>query len=244
MTYKRKTILNIPVDIAHPEEFILGIENDLYTENVKTIFAVNPEKIMSAQRDRELFLALKESDFLIPDGIGVVYSIRLIYGDRIPRVTGIGLMEHLLDLAMKNKYRVFLFGARPLIKKKALASILSRYPSLNIIGFQNGYIPEEEYELLVKNINASGVDILFVGLGSPKQEKWIHRYKKSLKVKLCMGIGGSLDVIAGAKPGAPPWIQNIGLEWLYRLIREPSRFKRQMVLPRFAFRVLKKKYLN
>lgn len=241
MSNNRKTILGVPIDTYQQEELILKIEKNFCSANVKTIFAVNPEKIMRAQRDEELFSALKEADFLVPDGIGTVIGLRLIYGERISRLTGIGLMRRLLDLADKKKYKVFIFGSKHNVNKIASSNIQNRHPCLDLVGTQHGYLPKEENEVLIEKINSSGTDILFVGLGSPKQEKWIYRYKKFLKVKICMGIGGSLDVIAKIIPGAPLWLQNIGLEWLYRLMKEPSRFKRQMVLPRFTFEVLKEK---
>jgi len=241
MSNNRKTILGVPLDTYQQEEFLLKIEKDFRSANVKTIFAVNPEKIMRAQRDPELFSALEKADFLVPDGIGTVIGLRLIYGEIIARSTGIGLMRRLLDLADKKKYKVFIFGSKPWTNTIAKGNILKRFPSLNLVGTQHGYLPKEEDEVLIEKINSLGTDILFVGLGSPKQEKWIHRYKKFLRVKICMGIGGSLDVIAKIIPRAPIWLQNIGLEWLYRLMREPSRFKRQKVLPRFAFEVLKEK---
>jgi N-acetylglucosaminyldiphosphoundecaprenol N-acetyl-beta-D-mannosaminyltransferase len=118
---------------------------------------------------------------------------------------------------------------------------MEAYPSLNIAGVQHGYISEEEYRLLVDRINSSKADILFVGLGSPRQEKWIHHHQKNLKVKVCMGVGGSLDVIAGRASRAPLAFQTLGLEWLYRLIKEPARFKRQLALPKFAWEVLKER---
>lgn len=243
MSSNRKTILSVPVDTHQYEELFLKIEKDFHSGNVKIIFAVNPEKIMRAKRDPELFSALKEADFLIPDGIGTAIGLRLIYGERVSRTTGIGVMRHLLDLADRKKYKVFIFGSKLNVNEVASSNIQSSYPSLDIAGTQHGYLSKEEDEVLVRRINSLGVDILFVGLGSPKQEKWIHRYKKFLKVKIIIGIGGSLEVLAGIIPAAPLWLQNIGLEWLYRLIREPSRFKRQMVLPWFAFEVLKEKII-
>lgn len=241
MNNNRKTILTVPVDIHQPDEFFLKIEKAFKSSGVRTIFAINPEKIMRAQRDPGLFAALKDADFLIPDGIGTAIGLRLINGERISRTSGIGLMRRILDLADRKKYKIFIFGSRHYVNKIASLNIQNRYPSLNLVGTQHGYLSKEEYEMLVEKINTSGTDILFVGLGSPKQEKWIHRYKKFLKVKTCMGIGGSLDVIARIVPAAPVWLQNIGLEWLYRLMKEPSRFKRQIVLPRFAFEILKEK---
>ena len=199
---------------------------------------------MRAQRDQELFSALKEADFLIPDGIGVTIGLWLIYGEKTSRTTGIGIMKGLLDLAAKKKYRVFVFGSTPEVNSRVSSEILKRYPSLCLVGAQHGYIPDEDHKALVEKINALKTDLLFVGLGSPKQEKWIYRYKEHLKAKICMGVGGSLDVIAAKIPRAPIFFQDAGLEWLYRLIREPRRLKRQMILPKFVLQILKEKLLS
>jgi len=241
MSNNRKKILGIPVDTYLMDEFVSEIERRLCSSGLNTIFAVNAEKIMGARKDPELLMAIKEANFLIPDGIGTVVGLRLIHQKRVNRTTGIMLMERLVDLAAKEEFKVFIFGARPEVNRLATENILIRYPSIKIVGAQHGYISNKEYRPLLNRINSLKTDILFVGLGSPKQEKWIHNNKKSLKVKICMGIGGCLDVIAGRASRAPLMFQTLGLEWLYRLIKEPARFKRQIVLPKFVLEVLKEK---
>jgi len=239
MSRNRKVILNVPVDTYSSEELMNKIKSELDSSSVKTIFSVNPEKIIKAQENHNLFLALKESDYLIPDGVGTTIGIRIIYGDKIQRTTGILLMQSLLSLSEKRRLKIFIFGSRDPINKMALENILEKYPQLNIVGAQHGYVDEDEYEDLIKQINSLETDILFVGLGSPKQEEWIHKYKKNLKVKICLGIGGSLDVMAGRIRRAPKSVQRFGLEWLYRLIKEPTRLKRQMYLARYVISLLK-----
>jgi len=241
MENKRRIILDVPVDTYKLDEFVSKIEEALSSTGVKTIIAVNPEKVMRARKNLRLLSALRDADFLIPDGIGIVTALKLLYGVTVSRMPGIMLMEHLLGLADGKKYKIFIFGSSREVNRTASSDILKRYPSLELAGTQHGYVSNEEYGEVVEKINLSGADILFVGLGSPKQEEWIHRYKNVLKVKVCMGIGGSLDVIAGRVPRASRLFQGLGLEWLYRLMREPSRFKRQSVLPGFALAVLKEK---
>jgi N-acetylglucosaminyldiphosphoundecaprenol N-acetyl-beta-D-mannosaminyltransferase len=242
METNRKTILGIPLDLCQPEEFYSKIEAHLERGGLKTVFAVNAEKIMRAQKDRDLLVALQESDFLIPDGIGAVVAVRLIYHNRISRTPGIALMERLLGLSARRGYKVFILGAQPDVNDEACKNILESFPGLGLVGAQHGYLSEQEYESLVDKINGSGADILFVALGSPKQEKWVYRNKTLLKTKICLGIGGSLDVFAGRIPRAPALVQRLGLEWLFRVLREPSRLKRAMVLPRFALAVLRTKF--
>ncbi len=244
MSSHRKNLLGVPVDLWPPEELISRIEQSIQDKTPRTIFAVNPEKIMFSRKDPELLSALKEANFLIPDGIGVILGLKLIYGRtaaRIVRITGIKLMRSLLDCADRQKRTVFLFGGAPEVNKRAAVTISSRYPGLVLAGREHGYISEDRYHALVQKINSLDVDILFVGLGSPKQEKWIHRHKGLLKAKICLGVGGSFDVMAGKASWAPKWIQRAGLEWLYRLFREPQRVKRQLALPQFALELIKAK---
>ena len=239
MRAERKTILGVPVDALQPEEFLEAIEAGLEDSHTKTILAVNAEKIMFARKDKELFEILNDSDVLIPDGFGPVVGLNFIHGVKLTRTTGIGLMEKLLDLSAEKKFRVFIYGAKPDINKMAVGKIKAEYPALNIVGAQHGYLSEEEMDGLIRHINVSNTDILFVGLGSPLQEKWIHRHKDSLKVKYCMGVGGSLDVFAGNVSLAPAWISNLYLEWAYRLVKQPSRIQRQKVIPLFILKMLK-----
>jgi len=244
MHNNRKTILGVPVDSFQPDEFIIEVEQGLQNSGVRTIFAVNAEKIMFARKDPELFSILKESDFLIPDGFGPVVGLKLIHGKKVFRTTGVGLMGNLLDLAERKGAKVFIYSAKPSVIKTAAENIARKHPSINLVGTQHGYIPQEEFGKLIKRINSLKTDILFVGLGSPKQEKWIYQHKKSLNVKFCMGVGGSLDVIAGKVPPAPAWISSIYLEWIYRLVKDTSRFKRQKVVPIFILRMLKEALLS
>jgi len=244
MDHNRKTLLQVPVDGYQIADFMSKIEESFSNPRVATIFAINPEKIMRALRDPELLSALKEADFLIPDGIGTTVGIWLIHGERIARTTGVDLMGRLLDLAEKKEYNVFLFGSAPEVIDRASTKIVRAHPALHLVGVQHGYLQKNKHEALIKKINELNTDLLFVGLGSPKQEKWIQRYKKVLQVKMCMAIGGSLDVLAGRNPRAPISYQYLGLEWLYRLISQPQRFKRQLVLPKFIFEILREKLLS
>ncbi len=245
MSTQKKNLLGVPVDLYPLEELVSRIVQSIQNYHTpRTVFAVNPEKIMFSRKDPELLAALKEADFLIPDGIGVILGLKFIYGrtaGRVVRVTGIRLMRSLLDSADRLKRKVFLFGGAPEVNKQAAVTISSRYPGLVLAGHEHGYISEDQSGALVQKINSLDVDILFVGLGSPKQEKWIHRHKDLLKAKICLGVGGSFDVMAGKASWAPKWIQRAGLEWLYRLFREPQRVKRQLALPEFALELIKAK---
>jgi len=246
MKSDRFKVLGVPVDANYSiRELLQELDKVINSKNsgTKTVFCVNPEKIMLARKDTSLMATLADSDFLIPDGVGVVFAIRALHKRMIFRITGIDLMKVLLNEAQRKGYRIFIFGAKSAVLSKAVIEIKKRYPSLIIVGSSHGYVQENRYASLVNEINSLKADILFVGLGSPKQENWIHDHKDALNVKLCMGIGGSLDVISGYIPRAPYFLRAMGMEWLYRLIKEPNRIRRQILLPYFFFELLKAKLM-
>ena len=238
MENNRKRILGVPVDTFQPDEFIAQIKKGLKNPDTRTIFAVNAEKIMFARKDPEIFNILQESDFLLPDGFGPVVGLKLTHGKKVERSTGVGLMFKFLEIAEREKAKVFIYGARPEVLKSAEKNIIKRYPLIDLVGTNHGYVSPEDYKELIERINNLKTDILFVGLGSPKQEIWIHKYKKLLKVKYCIGVGGSIDVLAGQAQLAPTWISKMYLEWIYRLMKDPSRLKRQKTIPIFIVKML------
>ncbi|MGB8957930.1 MAG: WecB/TagA/CpsF family glycosyltransferase [Candidatus Aminicenantales bacterium] len=240
MPDRRTSLLGVPVDVYAPDELLSELGRALRLEGAKTVFAINSEKIMLARGDTDLLTALQGADFLIPDGIGAVIGLTLLRGKRAARIAGIDLMGRLLDVAERSGHRVFLFGAKPDVVRDAALRSLERRPSLNIVGHKDGYIRETEYGRLVEEINGLETDILFVGLGSPKQEKWLHEHKPLLEARICMGVGGSMEVLSGRSLRAPRWLQTVGLEWLYRFLKEPARFWKRIVrVFRYAFAVLK-----
>jgi N-acetylglucosaminyldiphosphoundecaprenol N-acetyl-beta-D-mannosaminyltransferase len=194
-----------------------------------------------AQKDQRLRAILKEGDFLIPDGAGIKLALRILYGrgaSHFVRITGIDLMQYLLEEAARKEFRVFFFGGSPEVNSYVFKKLRHEHPALKLVGSEHGYIPDNQYGSLIEKINDLNVDVLFVGLGSPKQEKWIDQHKNALKAKISIGVGGSLDVLAGKVSRAPSWMRFFGLEWLFRLFKEPSRLRRQMALPRFVIKVL------
>jgi len=241
---QRLKILNIWVDSITKQEFLKKIEEFIHTKEKKvhTIFASNPEKNFSVPKDPVVYKIFKDADILLPDGIGVVLAARLLYGIHITRLPGADMMEEICKLAAKKGFKVFVYGAKEEVNKKAVDILIRKYRGLNIVGRSHGYVNEKDMNKLIEKINNSKAEILFVALGSPKQERWIAAYKDKLNtVKVCQGIGGTLDTIAGNVKRAPIFWQRLNLEWLYRLISEPKRIKRQKVLPVFAFLILLEK---
>lgn len=204
-----------------------------------SIFASNPEKNFSVPKDPELLSAFKNADILLPDGIGMVLAARILHGSRFPRIPGSEFIFDICDIAARKGYGIFVYGASEEVNSASVDIIQKRFPNLRIAGRANGYVSDTDMPALVDRINESKADILFLALGSPKQEKWFARHKDSLiNVRICQGIGGTLDTIGGTVKRAPVAWCNLGLEWLYRLLSEPSRIKRQKILPIFALKVM------
>jgi N-acetylglucosaminyldiphosphoundecaprenol N-acetyl-beta-D-mannosaminyltransferase len=204
-----------------------------------SIFASNPEKNFSVPKDTELLSAFKNADILLPDGIGMVLAARILYGVRLPRIPGSEFIFDICDIAAQKGYGIFVYGASEEVNSASVDIIQKQFPNLRIAGRANGFVSDTDMPALVRRINESKADILFLALGSPRQEKWFARHKDSLtSVRVCQGIGGTLDTIGGAVKRAPVAWCNLGLEWLYRLLSQPSRIKRQKILPIFALKVM------
>ncbi len=244
MKPQRVEILGAPVDCVTMAQAVQWVETALASDQSRSVIAVNPEKVMKANQDPELLARLQKAGLLIPDGIGVVFAVRLLGLGKIERVPGSELMPKLCELAANKGYKVFLFGANQEVISQAAQVLLQRYPGLNIVGFQHGYVKEEEMPSVITAINRSQAELLFVALGSPKQELWMTRYLPALNVKVCQGVGGTFDVIAGRVKRAPLGFRLLHLEWFYRLLSQPSRMLRQTALLRFAYRVLRKRLLG
>lgn len=239
---KRVRVLGVPVDNVDISLALKYID-ELITNNKKRnyILAVNAEKFMALQNDPFLKQIFENAALLIPDGVGAILAMRWCYGLTAERVPGSELMPNICREAAKKGYKIFIYGSKEHINKGAVEKLNVLYPGIRIVGRCNGYIGEEKMEGLINDINKSEADILFVALGSPKQEIWIKQYLPKLNVKVCQGIGGTLNAITGQTKRAPAFFQKLALEWFYRLIMNPKRIHRQLVIPRFLFKVFTQK---
>lgn len=235
----RKTvdITGIPVDKITMAEAVETVMEFLEEDRVHTIYTPNAEIMMAARRSPLLKSILRQSDMVIADGAGVVLASKIL-GRILPeKVSGIDLVKNIFSLPRQRKLRFFFFGSKPQVAEQARDNLLKTYPDIEVVGCRNGYFSKEDEKEIIEHINSTNADILLVALGAPKQEKWIHENRDSLKVKVCIGVGGSLDVFAGKVRLAPEFLRKMGLEWLYRLCREPWRFKRMLDLPRYMLYV-------
>lgn len=189
----------------------------------------NPEFILAAKKDQAFRQTLNGADLSLPDGIGVVYSAKILGRPLKGRAPGIEFAQGLMAQLAQNGKRLFLLGAKPGVAEQAADNLRERYPGLTVCGVHDGYFKEDAP--VVEEIKASEADVIFVCLGAPKQELWMATNGPATGAKLAVGLGGCLDVFAGTVQRAPEKWRKAGLEWLYRLIKEPSRFGRMVKLP-------------
>jgi N-acetylglucosaminyldiphosphoundecaprenol N-acetyl-beta-D-mannosaminyltransferase len=233
----KEKFLGIDVCTDTYDQLAAKLLEDINHNRKSFIVAINPEKIMKAQEDMELRDLLNKATYQIPDGIGVILASMMKGGKIRSRVTGIDMMLRLCKEAALHGKKVFLYGAKPGVADEAKKKLEERFPGIQIVGTMHGY--EKDENVIVNAINASNPDILFVALGSPAQEYWIVKHMDSLAPKVYQGVGGSFDVVSGRLKRAPLLFQKLGMEWFYRLVKEPWRWKRQLVLPKFLIKAIR-----
>lgn len=234
------TILGVKIDNITREE-AGTITEKLIKESNKTckmVFAPNVEFIMMSQKDKEFFDLLQESSLSTPDSIGVIIGAKLQKKSFKERIPGQSYFRKIIELSNEKGYSIYLLGGKPGIPEKAKENLEKLFPNVNIVGVHHGYFSKNEEKEVIEEINELQPNVLFVALGAPRQEKWIKEHKNELKVDVATGQGGTFDYEAGKIRRAPVWIQKIGMEWFWRLCREPSRIKRQLVLPVYLFKIL------
>jgi len=205
------------------------------------IFTPNTEMVMNASKDKEFRTVLNDGDLIVPDGIGLIYASNHHNLGLESRVPGIELMEKILKFSNNTKKSIFLLGGSPGVAEKAAENIKETFPNIIIKGCHDGYFKEDGELKVIDKINETRPDILFIALGTPKQEMWMNKHKKILNAKVAMGVGGAVDVWSGNSKRAPKFFRDLGLEWLYRLLKEPKRIFRMMTIPKFLIKIFLEK---
>lgn len=242
---KTANILGINFKDRTKKEVRESISNALSENKRLIIFTPNPQFALAVQKNTELRDIVNSADILIPDGIGIIIASRILSTPLTERITGVDMGESILEYANQNALRVFLLGGRESASLKASQNISKRFPKLVLCGAHHGYFDKQSNENndVIKKIKTASPDIVFVCFGFPEQEKWIYNNKNSLPdVKLFAGLGGSIDIWAGDIRRAPRAFQRLGLEWLWRVLRQPSRLRIFSDIPAFLICVLKQKY--
>lgn len=221
------------------EEAVSSLLDSLEAGRQAALYTPNSEIVQACIEAPELFEVVNSAEMIVPDGIGVVKAGKILGTPfKGGKVAGIEVGEELLRRLAGTEHTVFLLGGKPGVAEQARDALMQKYAGLKFAGCADGYFKKEgeENAAVIEKVNASGADVLFVCLGAPTQEKWIYANRASLtNVKLMLGLGGSLDGYAGNVKRAPKIFIDLGLEWFYRLLCEPWRFKRMLKLPKFYF---------
>ena len=229
----------LPLDVFNQVEILSIIDGFIQEKTPHQIVTLNSMMYIYSQRDPILKKVIQASSLVVPDSIGICLCAYLVTKRRINRITGIDLLYDLCRYAEVKKYRIYLLGAKSENVKYAAKNLIKRFPGLILSGYHNGYFSLNEESEIIREIKHTMPDILFVGLDVPRQEKWISQNLIELNVPLVIGVGGSFDVISGELKRAPKFLQKIGLEWLFRIIQEPSRIKKVKFLPLMFWYLLK-----
>lgn len=240
---QRISLLGLPVDCIDLHETVerlsvrieeqrgLAAHTPRRTAQVVTL---NPEMLMRARTQPGLRALICAAEYVVADGVGILWAARML-GTPLPeRVTGVELTRSLAQRAAERGYRLFLLGAAPGVAEEAAGRLERDFPGLRIAGTLSGTPRREGDEEAIARIQAARADIVLVAYGSPAQEYWIARVRERLGAAVAVGVGGTFDFLAGRVPRAPQWMRQRGLEWLYRLWREPWRWQRMLALPRFV----------
>ena len=234
------SILNLPIQNITMAEAVADVSAFFEARGSRIVVTPNAEILQAYADDEAVRAVLQQADYVIPDGIGVVLASRLLKTPVKEKVAGVELAEHLLKRCAEQGRRVYFLGAKPGVAEAAKEKMQAKYPGLQVAGLHDGYFKPEEEPAIIEEINRLDIDMLFVCLGAPRQECWMAENRKALKVGVMLGLGGSLDVFAGAVKRAPRWMIRWGLEWLYRVCKEPWRIKRIIELPFFLLSIKKR----
>lgn len=238
MSLKQVEILGVNVNSLTMSEAVAQVQKFIAEKKVALVATANAEMLMRTTEDEELKQILNGADLVVPDGAGTVWAAGYLGQPMPERVAGFDLAQELMRQAPEKKQRIYFFGSAPGVADKAKAKAEELYPGIEIVGTRNGYFSEADEPEIMAEIKAAKPDILLAALGVPKQEKWLWQHKDELQVPVSIGVGGTLDVMAGVMERAPLWMQKAKLEWLFRGLKQPSRAGRLLALPKFVFKVI------
>ncbi len=231
-------ILGVPIHDVTYDETLAWMGRWIAEGGPHQIATVNPEFVMAARRDAAFRAVLEQAHLCLPDGVGITLAARYLGRPLRQRVAGVDLVEAIAARAAREGWRLFLLGAAPGVAERVAAVLRRRYPGVEVVGTYAGSPRREEEAEITRRVREAGADVLLVAYGAPAQDLWIARNLARTGAAVGIGVGGAFDYLAGVVPRAPRWVRRIGFEWLYRLIRQPWRWRRQRVLPQFALLVL------
>lgn len=236
---ERVTILRVGIDLVTMQSALRIIEKFIVDRKPKMVITADASGIVLAQSDREWQEILERADLVTPDSAGVVWASRKLGNPLEERVSGVDLVDQICRLGDQKQYRIFFLGGENKVAYDAAKKLNEKYPGFVIVGAEHGYFEQSDEAKIVENIRNAKPDILFVGMGIPIQEKFIYRNLYELNVPVSMGVGGSFDVLSGRVKRAPRWFQKLRLEWFWRLLQNPKKWKKVLTLPKFWWLVQK-----
>lgn len=241
MPLKQVEILGVNVNSLTMAQAVEAVQQFIAEKKVALVATANAEMLMRSTQDEELKDILNQADLVVPDGAGTVWAAGHL-GEPMPeRVAGFDLAQELMREAPARGDRIYFFGSAPGVADKAKAKAEELYPGIQVVGTRNGFFTEADEPGIIAEIKAARPDILLTALGVPKQEKWLKKHMQELQVPVSIGVGGTLDVMAGVMERAPLWMQKAKLEWLFRGLKQPSRAGRLLALPKFVLKVVASK---
>ena len=241
MPLKQVEILGVNVNSLTMAQAVEAVQQFIAEKKVALVATANAEMLMRSTQDEELKDILNQADLVVPDGAGTVWAAGHL-GEPMPeRVAGFDLAQELMREAPARGDRIYFFGSAPGVADKAKAKAEELYPGIQVVGTRNGFFTEADEPQIIADIRAAKPDILLAALGVPKQEKWLKKHMQELQVPVSIGVGGTLDVMAGVMERAPLWMQKAKLEWLFRGLKQPSRAGRLLALPKFVLKVVASK---
>jgi N-acetylglucosaminyldiphosphoundecaprenol N-acetyl-beta-D-mannosaminyltransferase len=240
--WERKTLLGLPVDLVRREEILRTVPELVSSGRSHHLVALNPIKVMRAQREADLEEGIRQAAIVYPDAVGIAWALRVLYGDRVEVLPGCELMVDLLELAARDHLRVALVGARTDVLARVCERIAADHPGIRLVAAQHGYFADADRADVIRRVLDARPDMLLVAMGAHRQETFVRAVEEAGVVPVIVTVGGSFDAYAGAVPRPPRWVLRLRLEWLYRLLRQPFRAPRMLALPRFACRVLRLRY--
>jgi N-acetylglucosaminyldiphosphoundecaprenol N-acetyl-beta-D-mannosaminyltransferase len=227
-------ILGIPIHDVTMEETLEAMKQMALSTTPHHMMTVNPEFVMIARQNEAFRNVLLRATLRVADGMGIIWGARILGTPIRERITGSDSIPRFASVAAAHGIRIFLLGAAPGVAEAAAAVLVERNPELIIAGTYSGSPRREEEDEICARIEAAHAHVLLVAYGPPKQDLWIARTQERLQIPLAIGVGGTFDFIAGRRKRAPGWVQHLGFEWLYRLVLEPTRWRRMLTLPQFA----------
>lgn len=234
---KEINVLGIRIDERSMADALTLISKTIKAKNQLRIVTANPEILFRAEKDTELRKLINRASLVLPDGVGIVWAARVLEGAELERITGIDLASEIIAAGDTEGWKVFLLGSAAGVAEEAALRLNRKFRNVKFMT-HHGYFAETEEDVVAK-IRSFAPDVLLAGLGAPKQEQWLDKYPDLAYVN--MGVGGTFDVLSGRVERAPAWTRRLGMEWFYRLLRNPSRLRRQKILPLFVLKVLKQK---